>query len=51
MRCIASLVVNWLVMGIAILKGASPIIAGKEPIIDAARQGRQYYDPINCDAD
>ena len=28
-----------------------PIITGKEPIIDAARQGRQYYDPINFNAD
>ena len=43
--------VNWLVMGNAILKGASPIITGKEPIIDAARQGRQYDDTINLDAD
>lgn len=51
MRCIASLVASWLVMGNAILKGASPIITGKEPIIDAARQGRQHHDPINFDAD
>ena len=43
--------VNWLVLGNTILKGASPIITGKEPIIDAARQRRQYYDTINFDAD
>jgi hypothetical protein len=44
-------VVNWLVMGNPILNGATPIITGKEWIIDAARQGRQYYDTINFDAE
>jgi hypothetical protein len=44
-------VVNWLVVGNAILKSASPIITGKEPIIDPACQGRQYYNTTHFDAD